>query len=318
MTYILFVLGFVFLIKGADMLVSAASTFGRKMKISELVIGLTIVSFGTSLPELIVTTTASLDNRPDLGLGNVLGSNIANILLILGVASVIRPLPIQRDTYFIEIPFSLLAVLLLGFLANTELFGSAAGFISRKDGGILLYFFVLFMIYVYVVSKKVETDTNQPGLEVEMMGIPRAIIWFIIGVIGLYLGGRWVVESASTMALELGLSESFIGLTIIAIGTSLPELVTSAVAAHKANTAIAVGNAIGSNIFNILWIIGFASVINPMKFSPDSNNDILMVLISTSALILAVMIGKRTSISRTEGAIFLIIYLSYIFYLLEK
>lgn len=321
MEYILFILGFVFLIKGADMLVMAASSFARRLHLSEMIIGLTIVSFGTSLPELIVTITASIEGKSDLGLGNVLGSNIANILFILGVAAMVRPLPIQRDTYFIEIPFSLLAALLLGFLANTALFGTRSGFISKFDGLVLLYFFALFMVYVFVVTRKNEPINVENSLNeqpVEMMTKSHAILWFSMGIAGLFIGGRWIVNSASEIALSFGFSEAFIGLTILAIGTSLPELVTSAVAAYRANTAMAVGNAIGSNIFNILWIIGISSVINPIEFRPDSNNDILMIIISTSTLIMAVIVGKRPRISRWEGLIFIVIYIGYIIHLLQR
>ncbi len=320
MTYILFILGFIFLIKGADMLVEAASSFGRKLQLSEMIIGLTIVSFGTSLPELIVTITASLQGKPELGLGNVLGSNIANILLILGVASIVRPLPIPRDTYFIEIPFSLLAAVLMGFLANTALFGTSYGYISRYDGLVLLYFFALFMVYVFVVARKGDRSEQLIDSNHSIITMPtsKAIVWFIAGIIGLYVGGRWIVNSAGTIATNFGLSQSFIGLTVIAIGTSLPELVTSAVAAYRGNTAIAVGNAIGSNIFNILWVIGLASAITPIEFKPDTNHDILMIIISTSTLIMAVIVGKRPAISRWEGLIFIIVYVLYVLYLLGR
>lgn len=317
MIYLLFVLGFVFLIKGADWLVAGASALGRRFRISEMVIGLTIVSFGTSLPELLVTTVSTLNGRAELGLGNILGSNIANVLIILGVAAVIRPLPIPRDTYFIEIPFSVLAALLLGFLANANIFYSGHNTIGREEGGIMLYFFFLFMIYIVVVARSKQKEESDTEI---LIGQPiiRSVIFMLVGITGLYLGGGWVVEGATEIARIMGVSESVIGLTIIAIGTSLPELVTSAVAAYKNNTAMAVGNAIGSNIFNILWIIGLTSVLTPIPFSDHSNQDILMVLISTSALIMAVLIGKRPAISRWEGLIFLIIYGIYLYTLIQR
>jgi cation:H+ antiporter len=213
----------------------------------------------------------------------------------------------------------LLAILLMGFLANTNLFGAGENYITRYDGGILLYFFALFMVYVVVVARKGDRAKEKPVKEyVITMSATRAVFWFVIGIAGLYVGGQWIVNSASHIARTFGLSESFIGLTIIAIGTSLPELVTSAVAAYKSNTAMAVGNAIGSNIFNILWIIGVASVINPISFRPDSNQDILMIIISTSTLIMAVIIGKRPAISRWEGFFFIVLYLAYIVHLLQR
>lgn len=316
MVYLLFVLGFVFLVKGADLLVAGASAIGRRFNISEMVIGLTIVSFGTSLPELLVTTVASFNGQAELGLGNVLGSNIANVLIILGVAALVRPLPIPRDTYFIEIPFSILAALLLGFLANANIFYSGHNTIGREEGAIMLYFFVLFMVYVISASrnKKAEPETA-PLIAQPML---KSIILIAIGITGLYFGGGWVVSGATEIARLFGISESVIGLTIVAIGTSLPELVTSAVAAYKNNTDMAVGNAIGSNIFNILWILGFTSVLTPIPFSDHSNQDILMVLISTSALIMAVIVGKRPGISRWEGFIFLMIYSIYLYTLVQR
>ena len=309
MVYALFVLGFVFLIKGADLLVAGASSIGRRLNISEMVLGLTIVSFGTSLPELLVTTVASISGHSELGLGNILGSNVSNVLLILGITALVRPLPIPRDTYFIEVPFSLLGALLLGFLANSNLFATGENMISRFDGIVLLYFFSLFMIYIFVISrgKKREIEDKQISFSYK-----KSLLQIAIGISGLYFGGDWVVGGAMEIAHIFELSEGVIGITILAVGTSLPELVTSAVAAYKNNTSMAVGNAIGSNIFNILWILGLTSVISPLKYVATSNNDILMVLVSTSALITAVIIGKRPEISRGEGAVFLIIYITYI------
>jgi cation:H+ antiporter len=309
MVYLLFVLGFILLIKGAGMLVEGASAIGRRFNISEMVIGLTIVSFGTSLPELLVTSVASLNGQAELGLGNILGSNIANILLILGVAALVRPLPIPRDTYFVEVPFSLLAVLLLGFLANSNLFDNTSSQISRYDGGILMYFFSLFMVYVWVISRNKVPEKVE---SISSLNMNKSFLWIAVGVAGLYFGGQWVVDGATQIASLYGISESVIGLTIVAVGTSLPELVTSAMAAYRNNTAMAVGNAIGSNIFNVLWIIGFTAIINPINFNPASNMDILMVLISSSTLIMAVIIGKVPRISRWEGAVFLVVYIIYV------
>lgn len=308
MVYLLFIIGFILLIKGASLLVAGASAIGRKFNISEMVIGLTIVSFGTSLPELLVTSIATINGQPELGLGNILGSNIANVLLILGVAALVRPLPIPRDTYFVEVPFSLLAVLLLGFLANSNLFETGDNLISRYDGSVLIYFFSLFMVYVFVVSRSKAPVVATVSVTFNMF---QSVIRIVAGIGGLYFGGNWVVKGATHIANDFGISDSVIGLTIVAIGTSLPELVTSGMAAYKNNTAMAVGNAIGSNIFNILWIVGFTSILAPLRFNPTSNQDIMMVIISSSALILAVIVGKQARISRWEGALFLIIYFFY-------
>lgn len=315
--YILLVVGFAFLIKGADLLVEGATSIGKKLNISSLVIGLTIVSFGTSLPELLVNLIASFNDSPDIGVGNVLGSNVANILLILGISALINPLPITKNTYFIEVPFSLTATLLVGFLANAALFGKTNDFvISRYDGFVLLFFFVLFMGYVYIVSKQRKSEFADE--EFKEMSMTKSIILIVIGMVGLYFGGQWVVDGAIVMARSFGMSETFIGLTVIAVGTSLPELVTSAVAAFKKDTDIAVGNVVGSNIFNLLWILGLSSALKPIPYDVISNSDIFMIIASSTALILAVVIGKRPVISRWEGFFFLVAYIWYITFLIER
>jgi cation:H+ antiporter len=317
MTYLLFVIGFALLIKGADMLVEGASSIGKRLQISDLVIGLTIVSFGTSLPELLVSTVSSFKGSPSLGVGNVLGSNVANILLILGVAAVIRPLPMTRNTYFIEVPFSLTATLLVGFVANATLFDKHDDLlISRFDGALLLFFFALFLGYIYIVSKTKREE--EEGETVKVIPTWKSVLLIVVGMFGLYLGGQWVVDGAIVMAQSMGMSEAFIGLTIVAIGTSLPELVTSAVAAYKNNIDIAVGNVVGSNIFNLLWILGLSSVIKPIPYLPESNQDILMIIAASTALIMAVVIGKRPVISRWEGVLFLLFYAWYIFHLFQR
>lgn len=317
--YFLFVVGFVFLIKGADMLVEGASSVGKKMKISSLVIGLTIVSFGTSLPELLVNLIASFQGSADLGVGNVLGSNIANILLILGVAAVICPLPITKNTYFIEVPFSLTATLLVGFLANVDFFEADRTYhISRFDGVVLLFFFALFLGYVYIVSKQKNSFIMEDIQEFKEMSGRKSALWITIGMIGLFFGGKWVVEGGILLASQMGMSETFIGLTVIAIGTSLPELVTSAIAAFKKDTDIAVGNVVGSNIFNLLWILGLSAMVKPIPFDTISNIDILMIIVASTALILAVTIGKRPVISRWEGFFFLVAYCSYMVFLVHR
>ena len=317
LVYILFVVGFVFLIKGADLLVDGASSIGKKYNVSSIVIGLTIVSFGTSLPELLVNLIASYNNTPDIGVGNVLGSNIANILLILGVSALISPLPITKNTYFIEVPFSLTATLLVGFLANASIFNTTNDFvISRNDGIVLLFFFFLFMGYVYIVAKQRKSEFSSE--EYKEMPMPKSITLIVIGMIGLYFGGQWVVDGAVELARRFKMSEHFIGLTVIAIGTSLPELVTSAVAALKKDTDIAVGNVVGSNIFNLLWILGLSAILKPIPYDVISNSDIFMIIASSTALILAVVIGKRPIISRWEGGFFLIAYIWYIIFLIQR
>ncbi|MEM7110515.1 MAG: calcium/sodium antiporter [Bacteroidota bacterium] len=317
LVYILFAVGFVILIKGADLLVEGASSIGKKYNVSSIVIGLTIVSFGTSLPELLVNLVASYNNSPDIGVGNVLGSNIANILLILGVSALISPLPITKNTYFIEVPFSLTATLLVGFLANASIFNTSNDYvISQNDGLVLLFFFFLFMGYVYIVAKQKKSEFGNE--EYKEMPMGKSLGFIGIGMIGLYFGGQWVVDGAIEIARLFNMSEHFIGLTVIAIGTSLPELVTSAVAALRKDTDIAVGNVVGSNIFNLLWILGLSATYKPIPYDVISNSDIFMIIASSTALILAVVIGKRPVISRWEGGFFLIAYIWYIIFLVQR
>ena len=288
------------------------------MNISSLVIGLTIVSFGTSLPELLVNLYSSFNGNSDIGVGNILGSNIANILLILGVSAIIFPMAITKNTYFIEVPFSLTATLLVGFLANTELDPNSTGHtISRIDGLFLLFFFALFMAYVYVASKEKSEDDFEKDEKGELMSKRKSFIYILTGIVGLYFGGDWVVTGAVKIATDFGLTKAFVGLTVVAVGTSLPELVTSAVAALKKNSDIAVGNVVGSNIFNLLWILGLSAVLKPIEYHEVSNSDIYMIIISSTLLILGIVVGKRAQISRWKGVIFFIVYLIYMYTLIK-
>ena len=317
LTYVLFALGFVLLIKGANWLVGGATAIAKKYRISDMVIGLTIVSMGTSMPELVVNILASLNGSAELAVGNVFGSNVANILLILGVAALIYPLPLQRSTVMSEIPFSLMAALLVGFLANAALFDKYQGLIiSRADGGVLLFFFALFMLYIFKVAREdSEHEVKETYQEQPML---RAVGLVLLGVFSLFLGGKWTVDGATAIATQLGMSESFIGLTVVAIGTSLPELVTSAVAASRRNTDIAVGNAVGSNIFNILWILGLSAVIHPLPFNVLSNFDILMIIFASTLLILSVSLERQRQVGRISGVVFLLCYVAYVVFLLQR
>lgn len=319
-TYLLFILGFVALVKGADLLVDGASAIAKRLNISEMIIGLTIVSFGTSLPELLVNITASIKGNPEIAIGNIFGSNIANILLILGISALIRPLPITKNIYFSEIPFSLVATLLVGFLANASLFSEFRALtLSRLDGGILLGFFSLFMGYIYVVHRSnVAAGIEDEGLSSPGLSMRKSVIFIAIGLLGLYFGGEWVVTGAIKIAEAAGFSQTFIGLTVIAVGTSLPELVTSAVAAKKGNTDIAVGNVVGSNIFNLLWILGVSALIRPLPFDVASNTDVMMIIFSSALLLFAVAVGKGARIVKWEGLLFIAVYICYIIYLVDR
>ncbi len=299
-------------------MVDGASSIAKRYGLPDMVVGLTIVSFGTSMPELIVNVLASIQGQPELAIGNVFGSNVANLLLILGVTAIICPLPIKRNTILTEIPFSLIATLLVGFLANATLFQSKEGLsIGRLDGAILLFFFFLFMVYIYNIAKT-NKDEVLPETDTPIMPIGKSVFYVLLGMGGLFLGGKWVVDGAVSIAQYFGLSESFIGLTVVAIGTSLPELVTSAMAAYRRNIDIAVGNVVGSNIFNLLWILGISAIINPLPFDVMSNSDIVMMILASTLLILAMPIGKRNAIDRWNGVFFLIVYVAYIVYLVMR
>lgn len=319
LTYFLFVLGFPALIKGADLLVAGASSLAKRFNISDFIIGLTIVSFGTSMPELIVNIFASLDGNADIAVGNIIGSNISNILLILGIASIICPLPIQRNTILSEIPFSLTATLLVAYLANAALFGGTELLsISRWDGAILLLFFALFMAYIFKIAKENKEQEAASIEKVEIMLLPKSVLYIGIGIFGLFLGGKWVVDGAVAMAEYFGMSQTFIGLTIVAIGTSLPELVTSAMAAFRGNTDIAVGNVVGSNIFNLLWILGVSAVIKPLQFSLVNNTDIVVLIAASALLIMSMATGKRNAIDRVNGFVYVALYVAYLVYLIYR
>lgn len=316
-TYFLFAMGFVALVKGADWLVTGSSAIAKRLGISDFVIGLTIVSVGTSAPELIVNVLASINGNAGIAIGNVLGSNIANVLLILGISAIIYGLPIQRNTVLSEIPFSLAAALLVGFLANTDIFGlehNEHG-LGRIDGGIILFFFGLFIMYVFTLPSAKE-DRQDPAIQT--MSGAKAGLLTALGITALFFGGKWVVDGAVQLAQLFGMSEAFIGLSIVAVGTSLPELVTSAMAAYRRNTDIAVGNVVGSNIFNILLILGVSSVIRPLPFQQSSNIDLLVVVFSGALIILSLAIGRRLVIKRYDGVIFVLCYVSYIAYLLQR
>lgn len=318
-TYGFFILGFVFLIKGADYLVDGSSSIAKRFKISDFIVGMTIVSFGTSMPELIVNIMASLEGSSELAIGNVIGSNISNILLILGITAVICPLPLHRNTVLSEIPFSLTSALLVGFLANAALFDDRTNLtISRPDGIILLFFFALFLAYIFRMGKESSSALVEPDHEIVIMPMGKSVLLISVGIIGLFLGGKWVVEGAILIASNFGFSETFIGLTVVAIGTSLPELVTSAIAATKKNTDIAVGNVIGSNILNLLWILGVSSITMPLPFDITTNTDIVVLIFASSLLLLAMATGTKNAIDRWDGIAFVFIYIAYISFLVYR
>lgn len=317
LTYVLFLIGFIFLIKGAYFLVDGASSIARRLNVSDLVIGLTIVAFGTSAPELFVNIIASAKGNTDLAIGNILGSNIANVFLILGISSIIYPLSVTKGTVWKEIPFSLLAAIVLGVMANDHLIDHRNfSALTRIDGLILLSFFTIFLYYSYGIAKEIEGVEQH--VRMEQKSTATSIILMGAGLVGLTLGGKWIVDGAIIIGKNLGMSESLIGLTIVAVGTSLPELATSSVAAYKHNADIAVGNVVGSNIFNIFFVLGISSIIKPLPFRVQDNLDIGTVILSSLLLFLFMFTGKKRSLDRWEGAVFLILYAAYIIFLVFK
>ena len=314
----LLLLGFILLIKGADFLVEGASAVAKQFGISDIIIGLTVVSMGTSAPELVVSIGAAMEENTGIVFGNVIGSNIANTCLILGVAGLIYPLVVQRNTAFIELPLSLLAVVGVFILSNDELlWGSSESVLGRIDGIILLVAFAAFLFYIFRNAK------NEPQAEEIIKPMPgwKAFLFIVGGLVGLILGGNWVVENAVFIASKMGMSDRLIGLTIIAVGTSLPELATSAIAAYKKNSDIAIGNVVGSNIFNILLVLAASSTIMPTIYDTKINWDLCFLMIATVVLFLFLFIGTRRkgnhfTLDRWQSALLLVAIVSYYVYLI--
>ncbi|WP_339924568.1 calcium/sodium antiporter [uncultured Cyclobacterium sp.] len=312
-SFLLIVIGFLGLIFGANWLVDGASALAKKYHIPDLVIGLTIVAFGTSAPELVVNAVASMDGLSDIVLANIIGSNIFNLFIILGIAGLIYPITVQSSTAWREIPISLIVTIVFFGLAN-DFFIHQNTEISRLDGIILLLFFVFFLYYVF---KQMKTEK---GEVLPYSHRSNSKIWslIIVGFIGLIIGGKLVVDNSIGIATDLGVSQKIIGLTIIAAGTSLPELITSIVAALKKNSDIAIGNVIGSNIFNVLLILGISSLIKPISYNQIFNQDFALLIGGTAFLIMAMVTGKRKKLDRWEALLLVVFYLIYTSYLISK
>lgn len=315
---LLLVAGLAILIFGANYMVEGASALAKRFNISNLAIGLTVVAFGTSAPELVVNTFAAVQGHQDIVFGNVLGSNNFNLFIILGITGLITPLAVQSSTAWKEIPISFIAIVLLFILVNdVMIFNSEISLLSRVDGGILLLFFALFLFYVYKQLKSDPSETEELVSVPSMSGIKMAI-YITGGLAGLVYGGHLVVNNAIEIAESLGISQKIIGLTVVAAGTSLPELATSVIAAVKKNADIAVGNIIGSNIFNIFLILGASSILKPIGFSEVFNTDLYVLAGGTIFLILAMFTGKRKKLDRWEAAVLLLFYLGYTTYLVMQ
>ncbi len=318
--------GFVLLIKGADALVSGSSSLARRYGISNLLIGLTVVAFGTSMPELTVEVFAAFRGSPGIVLGNNLGSNIANIGLVLGLAAVFAPLTVQRTTVWKEIPLALLASALAYIMANDSLLdGRMADFIGRGDGLVLLSFFVIFLYYVVAQAMnghhvfRHEHDGKMPTDVVETaLSTRRSLLTMGLGLLALVLGGNVAVDGAMRAALALGISNRVIGLTIVAIGTSLPELATSIVAVYRKNADIAVGNIVGSNIFNVFFILGTCAVIRQLPASPAVVLDMIVAMAMTGLLFAFMFVGRRHVLERWQGILLVASYAAYVGYLITS
>ena len=305
MEYIVLIVGFVLLIKGADLFVDGASSVAAKLKVPSLIIGLTVVSLGTSMPEAAVSISASLSGDNGISLGNVIGSNIFNLLMVVGVSSAILPIATDRDILKRDVPINIGITVLLGIM----LFD---GNLSRVDALILLLILAAYMFLLIKSALKNRVEAE----ETKVLSWVKSILFVIIGVAAIIGGGQLVVNSAKTIAMALGMSETLVGLTVVAIGTSLPELVTSTVAAKKGNSGIAMGNVIGSNIFNILFILGMAGIIKPMTadaaFFIDTG-----ILLAASALMLLFAYTKRKT-NRVEGIISVMLYIAYTAYIIMR
>ena len=309
--FVLLVIGFIMLIKGADWFVEGASKVAGKFGIPQIVIGLTIVAMGTSAPEAAVSITAALKGSAEITIGNVVGSNILNILLILGLTSVIIPLAVKKNTLQIEMPFVIAISALLAFL------GLKDGYISRLDGILFWALFIVFLGYLFYLSKKgIDTEADDvPELEVNDTML-KLLGLIVIGGGLIVLGSDVTVDAATEIARFFGWSERLIGLTIVAFGTSLPELITSVTAGIKGKADIAVGNIVGSNIFNILFVVGTTALITPVVYAQGFLVDSIICIVSAALLLLCVLLNKDKKLNRAGGIVMLVAFVAYYAYLL--
>lgn len=314
---LLLILGLALLVGGAEFLVRGASSISKRLGVPSLVIGLTIVAFGTSAPELIVNLVSALNGSSGIALGNIIGSNIANIFLILGICALIRDLKVQSSTTWKEIPFAVLAVAAVLVGANDiALDGMPANVLTRTDGLLLIGFFAIFLYYTVLLFKNGNGAADDG--EITLYSSQLSLVMILGGLAGLFFGGQMFVEQATYLARLAGVSDLVIGLTVVAVGTSLPELATSIIATRRGQADIAIGNVVGSNIFNVFWILGITSVITPIAISYGSNMDILVALLASVLLFVAMFLGKRHRLERWQGVVFLLLYVLYTIYLVTR
>lgn len=309
---ILIIIGFALLIKGADLLVVGASKIAKKFNIPEIIIGLTVVAIGTSLPELVVSTTSALTGHSDIALGNIIGSNIVNLFFILGICSIIKPLKFKKETTFFENPFMIAVTGILFFLC----LNNSGTEITRLEGGILLLLCVIFILYNVIMARRGEKpeegeEIQQDPEEPSKIDTYKAILFIVLGILGLKYGGDFVVDNAVVIAQVIGISEKLISLTIVAVSTSLPELITSVTATRKGETDLAIGNIVGSQIFNILLILGMSAVLSPITYAISYNKDMVLILAGSIVFALYPFIGEKNKMTRENGILFVIVYIVY-------
>ncbi len=316
LSFLILVLGLGLVVYGANILVDGAAALAKKYNIPNIVIGLTVVAFGTSSPELAISTYSAFTGNSEIAIGNVLGSNIANILLILGVTAIIFPLTILRNTVLKEIPLSVLAAIIVFVMVNDiTLANESKNIISLSDGIILLSFLAIFMYYLVHLA---QTSGEDEDLSIPNMSKAKSILFIIAGLLLLIGGGKLFVDSAVSLALSFGMSQAVIGLTIVAIGTSLPELATSVVAALKKNSDIAVGNVVGSNIFNVFFILGASSIISPLDRGNITNIDLYACIFASVVLLASGYVMGRHKVTKVEGIIFVLLYIIYLGYQVQQ
>lgn len=313
MDYILLIIGFIFLIKGANYFVDGSSSIARRFGLSPMLIGLTIVAFGTSSPEGAVSIRAAIRGSNEIVVGNIIGSSLFNIILVIGVVAAIKQIKLKHKTIIKELPFLLLTSVVLLVISLDSYLQQQSNIISKSDGLILVSFFLIFLYYIIEAAL---TSKEKIKEDVVTMPLQKSILIAIIGVTGILLGANWVVNSSTNIALKLGMSETLAGLTIVAIGTSLPELTTSVVAALKGESDIAIGNVIGSNVFNILLVLGITTIIKPIPVDAKVLFDMIYLLIAT--IIVFFFSVTRKTITRIEGSLLVIAYIGYMVYIIIR
>ncbi len=321
MNIVWLLLGLVLILVGANALTDGAFSIARRMGISELVVGLTVVAFGTSAPELAISVISAVNDNAGLAIGNVVGSNIFNILVIIGITAMVKPIGVKRSVMSLEIPMVILSSLILLVLGNSAfLNGSGVNEVSRVSGIFLLIFFLLFMRYTFASARQPDLESPCQPEEERKAELPvwRAVVYVLAGLAALVWGGDRFVDGASGLAMSFGVSEAVIGLTIVAAGTSLPELATSVVAAGKGKSDLAIGNVIGSNIFNVLMVLGLSATITPLPFGSIGNLDLVTLMGASILFLLFGWLFKERTITRVEGAVLTACYIGYVAVLLSR